>query len=153
MPNDMFMAAVLLLLIIIAMLILIAMLNKNTNANMAARVNNAIDGTIQRLDAAIEHHAEIDAILAIIKQIDDGNFDAVELLKQFPEKLCAAAWLYTINKLGADIEVETSRLSGAHRTWGAHNNYTIGVQASLDAMRAKLNAAIAASAKLDEHVV
>ncbi len=155
MPNDASILAALWFILValcLIALILIAMYFKPSSGTSPKAIAD-IDNAIKSLDATIGHHVQVSAVLAMVKQIEEGDPNAVKLLKLYPEQVRAAAWLYTINKLGVDIKAETDKLSGAHKTFGANHPYTKDVQASLDAMYTKLGAATAASGQRGLHVV
>lgn len=139
------------LLLIVALLAVIAVLlwgvlKKRPQAQFLVQLNDEV----ARLQRAAEHHADVSAVVAMMRQLDELDEDAVELLERYPESVRAAAWLHYINRLGADLQAAQQRLSNAHQGTGPFANYYSGdlpglqkkCQQHVDDLRAKLDKAI-----------
>ena len=143
------------LLVIVAMLIGL-LLRKQGTAHLKATIDVSpqmaaeLEAVIHRIGAAAAHHADVSAVVELVRQLD-ANPDALELIKSYPETVRAAAWLHYVNSLGASLQVAQNCLRKAHdgsydRSYlYGHNAAVDDWQKRVDALRVKLDAAIAAS--------
>jgi len=143
----------LLLILVVAVVALHRMRSQSVNLAMDT---GAIDDAIERLQHSVAHVVDVSAVVELIAQLD-ANPDAIELLKDYPEKVRAAAWLHYINKLGSDLQHAQNILSSAHRgeiNYGYERSKHISnAQRHVDEVRAKLDAAITASGQPRLHKV
>lgn len=114
---------------------------------------------IQEIQNAAKHYADVSAVVSMVRQIDELDDDAVAQLKSYPKKVQAAAWIGLINNLGLDLQKAQKNLSDAHQRKGIYTSvYEIGAarrscQKHVDDVRAKLDAAVAASGHYGLHTV
>lgn len=147
MSNDFLLAAVLIVLIAIAVLLAL-LLRKQQNITCTLGIQPSIDEVINRLDRAVSHYADVNAVVAMIEQLDEHP-GAIEQLQEYPEAVRTAAWLHYINILGSDLQAAQRRLSNAHQGklhYTLDQQYAIrSAQADVESIRAKLDTAIADS--------
>ncbi len=106
---------------------------------------------IAQIERASAHHADVSAVVSMVREIEKLDEDAVALLQNYPKAIQAAAWLHLINLLGADLQVAQQELSNANRSkggfsrangfYGDINAARRGCQQHVDNLRAKLDAA------------
>ncbi len=104
-----------------------------------------LDAATERLGAAVRHHVDVNAVVEMIRQMDAMDTDALELLKQYPATVQAAAWTHYIDTLGESLVVAQNNLRNNHDWYGANDRMTMSSQQTVDAIRAKLDAAVKAS--------
>ena len=101
---------------------------------------------IDELKAAAQHHMEVSSVVAMVRQLNELEPDALKQLKSYPQAVRAAAMLHYTNQLGADLREAHKRLSRAHGYDGyGWENQQVTAQAHVDSLQAKLDAAIARS--------
>lgn len=101
---------------------------------------------IDELKAAAQHHMEVSSVVAMVRQLNELDPDALEQLRSYPQAVRAAAMLHYTNQLGADLREAHKRLSRAHGHVGyGWANQQANAQAHVDSLQAKLDAAIARS--------
>lgn len=147
---------VLLVLLVNIILILVLILMQLIRNRKSTQIQLSVDLTnlIQRLEAATRHHADVSAVVTMIQQLDELDEDVLELIRSYPETVRAAAWLHYVNVLGSDLQAAQLALSKAHRNHSDPNGLTIkSAQAKVDAIRVKLDKAIAASGQCGPHIV
>lgn len=140
-------------IVIIVLLGIIAwQLYRNTRVSLAVYPQLSLDlsNQLQQLKEAAEHYADVSAVVTMMRQLDELDEDALELIKSYPETVRAAALLHYINILGSDLQVAQQSLSNAHTGKDAwyHSGYNSpaamleGRQKHVDTIRAKLDAAV-----------
>ncbi|MFZ1258508.1 MAG: hypothetical protein WAQ25_03500 [Candidatus Saccharimonas sp.] len=130
-------------------------MRRGVNTTATYMIDPGIEDAIKRIRTGIEHHAEVSAVLGLMKQLD-ADPGALELIKEHPKTVQAAAALHYVNTLGAALLYAQHKLQDAHagnsRALAPFGNYKKaaieGWQAEVDSIRAKLNAAVDACAKL-----
>lgn len=124
---------------------LVVLIRKQANPTLDLSLSTQVSEAIQEIDRAISHHVDVSAVAEMVRQLD-ADPDVLELIKSYPETVRAAAWLHYINTLGADLQHAQKGLSKAHALYSnPQSPSTIQAQANVDAIRAKLDAAIKAS--------
>lgn len=109
---------------------------------------------IQQLQAAVEHHADVSAVVAMVRQLDALDENALTLIKSYPETVRAAAWLHYINTLGADLQHAQQQLSAAHQMYRRADSINVeAAQAHVDSIRDKLDRAVELSGQTGLRVV
>lgn len=112
-------------------------------------LRDELDAIVDRLGRAIQHHADVSAVIGLIRQLD-ADPEALELIKSYPETVRAAAWLHYINTLGAALHHAQKKLSYQYQADDGNDRYNLvsSRQKQVDDIRAKLDAAaIAASGR------
>jgi YesN/AraC family two-component response regulator len=149
---------VLLLLAILVVLIIAAARNRSrpTDGRISPIDKEELEQILSRIIQALEHHADVSAVVALIKGLD-ADPDALEKIKEFPEKVRATSWLHYINLLGVDLKAAQEHLSREHRsTYGSSSfkaSMVSSAQTEVNSIRAKLDAAIEASGMSRVHAV
>ncbi len=139
-------------IILILVLILMQLIRNRKSTQVQLSIN--LTNQIQRLEAAAQHHADVSAVVTMIQQLDELDEDVLELIKSYPETVRAAAWLHYVNVLGSDLQAAQLALSKVHRDHSDPNGPTIkAAQTKVDAIRVKLDKAIAASGQSGLHIV
>jgi hypothetical protein len=148
----MFIIAVVLLVIIVVLLI--KLLRKPMGPrNIEFLLNTNIKEVLEQVGSDVKHVADVSAVLSLMDQIE-GQPDVIERLQEYPETVRAAAWIHYINCLGNDLRQAQLVLSHLHQKpytdWytGDHRAKDQEVelaQSHVNGIRAKLDAAIAAS--------
>ena len=143
-------------IVIIALLGVIAwQLYRNTRVNLAVYPQLSMDlsDQIQQLKEATEHFVDVSAVVIMMRQLDELDEDALELIKSYPETVRAAALLHYVNVSGADLQAAQKSLSRAHQgqdQWYSYGGVGVSSQSHLiqarqqhvDTIRAKLDHAI-----------
>lgn len=124
---------------------LIAILHRLNNPVPQPTTVDQIDMAIERLGVASRQYADVNAVVEMIRQIAEGDADAVELLKQYPESVRAAAWLHYINTLGSSLQSAQNELSSDLEYHNPNGVIVMATEAKVHAIRNMLNTAIAAS--------
>jgi hypothetical protein len=104
------------------------------------------DDLLLRAKNAVAHVTIVSEVYALVENLD-GNPDALELLKKYPETVRAAAWLHYINILGDDLHAADDALSLAHRLdanyLGTSKGYRIETaQNHVNSLRIELDEAV-----------
>ena len=125
-------------------IILFALLRKQQTAPKMISIAPGVDEAIERLKQSVEHHVDVSAVVGMINSFDTHP-GALERLKNYPEDVRAAAWLHYINGLGAALQRAQKSLKQALEEKYITDPYIELTQRKVDTIRAKLDAAIAAS--------
>ncbi len=146
----------LLLAILVALVVIIVAFARMRTEPMIVDTTN-LDTVLARIEQSAEHAANVSAVIGLVRQLD-ANPDALELIKNYPETVRAAAWLHHINLLGADLRYAQQRLSDAHqgkiRDFTRSNQQIVDeYQQKVDAIRTKLDAAIMVSGQSEARKV
>ena len=144
-----FLALILVMLVIIA----ISLLGRQSTQNIHPKVSIDLSGQIEQLRQAAEHHADVSAVVEMVRQLDEMDDDAIALLQSYPASVRAATWLHAINLLGSDLQAAQQQLSDAHTSSHAPQATIDHRQRRVDSLRAKLDQAIKASGYTGMHVV
>lgn len=138
-----------LLLIVVLLVVIALILWKGRTTHLRAQLSIGLGDQITELQRAAEHHADVSAVVSMVRQLDEMDEDAVALLGSYPESVRAAAWLHYINRLGSDLQAAQQRLSDAHQHEGAYAHFYGDIttarqscQQHVDDVRAKLDKAI-----------
>lgn len=102
---------------------------------------------LSEINDSIKHHAEISAVLGLIKQLD-ADPDAMELINSYPQTVRAAAMLHYVNTLGSALQHAQDDLARIHKHYGSTAQVTTSAQQDVDSIRHKLDAAVAASKQM-----
>ncbi len=141
---------------VIIVLLLRILMAQDRHPIMTLNMGREVESTIERINASIEHHAEVSAVLGLMKQLD-ADPDALELIKSYPRTVQAAAALHYVNTLGAALQQAQEMLQSIYRGENSSASYLFGMtpadrikncQAQVDSIRAKLDAAVDACANL-----
>lgn len=119
---------------------------RKADPQLDVRLKEELNAIIDRLGRAVQHHVEVSAVVELVRQLD-ADPKALELIKSYPETVRAAAWLHYINTLGAALQHSQKRLSDQYRNDDGKDRYSYVSSAhkQVNAIRAELDAAIAAS--------
>lgn len=129
-------------LIVILLVIITVQLRHRTRPTLQAdEAGAAFERALQVLGETTGHYADVSAVLAMVRQIDEMDEDAVRLLESYPDSVRAAAWLHYINNLGAALQAEQDNLRRNFQVYGNG----MGVEERIRELRSKLDDAIAQS--------
>ena len=119
---------------------------RKADPQLDVRLRDELDAIVDRLGRAVQHHVEVSAVVELVRQLD-ADPKALELIKSYPETVRAAAWLHYINTLGEALQHSQKRLSDQYRNDDGKDRYSYVSSAhkQVNAIRAELDAAIAAS--------
>jgi hypothetical protein len=128
---------------------LVVLIRKQSNPKFDLALKAQVDEAIRQIDRATSHYTDVSAVVEMVRQLD-ADPDVLELIKSYPETVRTAAWLHYINALGADLQAAQKSLSRAHQRMdtsllGNQESFIASRQHEVDVIRAKLDAAIAAS--------
>jgi hypothetical protein len=118
----------------------------------------SLNEAVKQIRQEVHHAASVSAALKLIEQLDEHP-DALELIKQYPRSVQAAAMMQSTSTLGSSLQTAQTRLQAAHdyKATGYSHAYKLQLiaeaQQIVDMVSAKLDAAVAASAKLNPHNV
>lgn len=111
---------------------------------------------IKQIQAAASHYADVSAVVAMIRQLDELDEDAVELLGEYRDQVVAATWLHWINHLAAALQKAQEELATA-LTPGGYVYYSSekiqSLQQRVQTLRTLLTKAYADSGKSHLRVV
>lgn len=131
---------ILLTAVLVALIILIVLARRR--APLEPNIGSELGAAIERLGAAARHHADVSAVVEMVRQLD-ADPDALELIKSYPETIRAAAWLHYINSLGATLQSLQDNEARVRRE--GYMTMADNCQSQVAAVREQLDAAIAAS--------
>lgn len=126
--------ALALLAAVVVMLVVIVVVLTRRNHSHHVRVGVDLTAPLAEIERALSHHTDVSAVVQMVRQIDELDEDAMELLKSYPENVRAAAWLHRINCLGADLQAAQQKLSDSHQGKGSYSSVML-TTTSLDAHR------------------
>lgn len=148
MSNETAILAIISGLLFVIALCLVALLRKQWTNQVDVQLSAGIDEAITRLGQATQHYVDVNAVVAMVRQLDEHP-DALELIKSYPESVRAAAWLHCINTLGSSLQEAQSQLAQKNKMRGQFGGTWEGdvkrAQRYVDDIRAKLDAAVSAS--------
>lgn len=154
---------VLALFLSIAVIVIIALLGFiawqlycSARASREAPLRLALDlsDQIRRLKEVAEHHADVSAVVEMLRQVNHLGQSELELLVSYPETVRTAALVHYANVLGSDLQAAHKSLSAAHRTYSDVNGPSItAAQTKVNAIQAKLDAVAELSDRAELHAV
>jgi hypothetical protein len=111
-----------LLVIIAGLLVIIAVaLIKSMQRNPIVPL---IDDAIERFGQAAQHHAEVNAVLALTQQFQSDP-DLLARLPEYSREVVAAALLFRVNTIGNDIKQVQMELSRARASRASSAGSTV----------------------------
>lgn len=140
-------------LLAIAVFLLIAIMRRPTTVTYELSLDPTFREQIESLGRSAQNHFDVNAILALIGQIEEQPDGVIEQLREYPATVQAAAWLHYIDRLGADLQQAQGELSKAHQKDFSylHNSESLkqseiqSAQRHVDNLRAKLDKAVSIS--------
>lgn len=129
-------AGIMSLLVFLIILVVLAVLVRRAQRQVSVRLY--VDDAVDRLYRAAEHYADVSSVVAMMRQLDELDTGAIELIKSYPKAVQAAALLHFSNVLGADLQAAQRELSESHQRMDL--TYVIDHrQERVDMIRAKLD--------------
>ena len=122
-----------------------ALLVKNLGRKPEFVIDVDMTSQIEQLRAAAQHHVEVSSVVAMVRQLEELEPDAIELLRSYPQSVRAAAMLHYTSALGSDLRAAHTQLSRMHQNGPVWQKEQAAAQAHVDALQAKLDAAVARS--------
>lgn len=78
----------------------------------SAALQKSIGDAIEHLGAAVQHHVEVNAVLALTRQFESDP-GRIEQLGNYSRQTVAAALAYHVDSLGSQLKVAEDQLSSA----------------------------------------
>jgi hypothetical protein len=138
-----------LLIIIAGLLFIIAatVTSSMRRSPVVPLIASGLDDAIKRFGQAVQHHVEVNAVLALTEQFQsDPNL--LPKLSEYSRQAVSAALLYRVDQIGHDIvavqeELSRARMSLARNVEATTSDYYRGRVDGIEALLAHLRAELA----------
>lgn len=152
MPNDTtVLLFIIILLLIVAVTLLANLARKSRTVTYVLSLDPTFREQVAEIGNGVRHYADVSAVLGLLEQIEERP-EVVERLREYSETIRTAAWLHYFDRLGHDLQQAQKSLSDAHQStlgfgYASYDKEQAikRAQQHVDNLRAKLDAAIAAS--------
>ena len=117
---------------------------KEVQVQLTVEAEQRLRAVIDEIEANTRHYADVSAVVAMVRQINNDP-ELLDELRSYPEEVSATAWLHYINVLGSTLQTLQNREGEVLKAYSPSSSDAKHAQNNVKAAREKLDEAIEAS--------